>query len=198
MTMLAVLDEKELLIRLGLGDRKAFEEIYHKYKHHIFIKLMKLVRSEEIAEELLQEVFYKLWLNHQQLHKVNSFPAYLYRMAANLVADFYRKAALDKKMQEQLIRTTSELYNDVENTINFKESSSILDEAIASLSPQRQTIFKLCKIEGRSYEEVAHLLGISTSTINDHIVKATRSIKSKYASSTEGIIILITAYWLRH
>jgi RNA polymerase sigma-70 factor (family 1) len=186
-------DERTVLLRLQTGDRAAFDLIYHQYKNRIYSNLLKLTRTDDLAEELLQEVFYKLWLNRSQLDRVQSFSSYLYRMTANLVADFYRKAARDKKLQEQLIYTMTELYDHVEDHINYKDSSSILEQAIASLSPQRQTVYNLCKVEGKSYEEVSQILGISTSTINDHIVKATRTIKRQFSTSQEALIVLITA-----
>lgn len=184
-------DEKRMLLRLQSGERKAFDYIYHQYKDRIYSNLLKLVRTDDLAEELLQEVFYKLWLNRGQLADVQYFSAYLYRIAANLVADFYRKAALNKKLQDRLIYTMTELYDHVEDQVNYKESNAIIEQAIASLSPQRQTVYNLCKVEGKTYEEVSQILGISTSTINDHIVKAKRVIQKHYFYSQEATVALI-------
>ena len=190
--------EKSMLLQLQTGDREAFDYIYHQYKDRIYSNLLKLTRTDDLAEELLQEVFYKLWLNRSQLEGVQSFSAYLYRMAANLVADFYRKAALDKKLQDRLIYTMTELYDHVEEHINYKDASLLLEQAVASLSPQRQTVYKLCKVEGKSYEEVSQILGISTSTINDHIVKARRVIQKHFVNSQEATVTLVLIGLLHH
>ena len=76
-----------------------------------------------------------------------------------------------------LIRKTSKEYSPVEEALYTKERSRLLKEAIDALPPKRREIFQLVKIEERSYEEVSLLLHISTSTINDHVVKATKFIK---------------------
>ena len=191
-------NEKELLQQLSAGDQIAFDQIYHQYKDRIYSNLLKLLRSDELAEELLQEVFYKLWLKKEKIEEVQSFSSYLYRMTANIVADFYRKAALDKKLQDQLIYSRTELYDHIEDHINYKESNSLLQQAISSLPPQRQLVFNLCKVEGKSYDEVSKILGISTSTINDHIVKATHAIRKNFLGSQEATLVIVLEWLLHH
>ena len=189
-------DEKELLISLRSGDRKAFDRLYHFYKKRVYNNLKKLLHSEILAEELLQEVFYKLWVKREQLDPEKSFPAYLFRIAANLVYDHFRKAAQDQKLQAHLIASGTELYDHIDALIDYQESHERLKKAIASLPPKRQEIFTLCKIEGKSYEEVSILLGISTSTINDHIVKASRKIRNQFLSSPETTLFFLFTYML--
>ena len=185
-----------MVLLLKGGDRKAFDYLYHSYNKRIYTNLRKLLHSDEIAEELLQEVFYKLWLKRDLLDEQQSFSAYVFRIAANLAYDHFRKAALDQKLQAHLIASGSELYDHIESLISYKESSEHLQKAIASLPPQRQKIFRLCKIEGKTYDEVSALLGISTSTINDHIVKATRMVKDQFLGSQETALLLFLAYML--
>ena len=68
------------------------------------------------------------------------------------------------------------------------EKSVLLENAISKLPPQRQQVFRLCKLEGKSYRDVSELLGISLSTISDHIVKATKSIRN-YLESTDNAVL---------
>jgi len=196
MTPIGPSDETKLVLLLKESDRRAFEQIYNLYKRRIFANLRKLLHSDSAAEELLQEVFYKLWVIREQLDPEKSFSSYLFRISGNLVYDHFRKAALDKKLQEQLIKSGSELYNHLDDMIDFKESRDQLQKVISSLPPQRQKIYKLCKIEGMSYDEVALLLGVSTSTINDHIVKATKTIKKKFYHSEQITLLLLLTYVL--
>jgi RNA polymerase sigma-70 factor (family 1) len=193
MSALSSSDEKELLLLLSAGDSKAFELLYHQYKDPIYSNLLKLVRTKDTAEEVLQDVFYKVWANREQLADMQSFSGYLYRMSANRVTDFYRRAAQDRKLQEQLIYTMTELYDHVEESIDYKESNALLEQAISALPPQRKLIFNLCKIEGKSYEEVGQLLGISTSTINSQMVKASKSIKEHLLLSQKAAFIIVMA-----
>ena len=118
------------------------------------------------------------------LHPNLSFRSYLFRIAENKVVDFFRKAARDKKLQATLIQSACEEYCHVEEGFCAKENEQILHDVINLLPTRRRQIFQLIKIEGHSYDEVSQLLSISTSTINDHIVKATKFIGEQLEDSS--------------
>jgi RNA polymerase sigma factor (sigma-70 family) len=80
-------------------------------------------------------------------------------------------------MQQHLIETFSQFYNQTEDYLFNKERQAILTKALDNLTPQRREIFKLCKIEGRSYKEVAEMLSISPSTVSNQLVSATKTVK---------------------
>lgn len=182
--------EKHLLSQLRSGNEKAFEQLYHLYSLPIFKRLLRLVKQEEIAKELLQDVFLRIWEKRESIDPEKSFRAYLYTIAQNLVTDLFRRAAYDRKLLDHLIQGSTALYDLPEDSSIVNENNAILQKAIDSLSPQRKKIFVLCKIEGKSYEEVSQLLGISPSTISDHIVKATKAIKLYFASNEIAVVIL--------
>ena len=182
--------ENALLIRLQSGDQSAFESLYHTYSKEIYRKFLKMVKDISLAEELTQDVFVKIWNKRNVINIDQPFRYYLLTLANNIVNDFYRKAARERKLQDEIIAASSELYNPTEEQIFYKESKEFLDKAIESLPAQQGLVFKLCKIEGKSYEEVSQLLGISTSTISNHIVKATKSVKKYFFTSKKGFLLL--------
>lgn len=192
--MFAVSSNPRDLVRfLTEGNEAAFEALYHLYSRRLALFLIKLLKSEDLACEVLQDVFVKVWNNRKNIDPAQSFRSYLFRIAENCVHDFFRKAARDKKLQEALIRNTCKDYNPVEDTVYMKERNRLLREAIEALPPKRRQIFQSVKIEGRSYEEVSHMLHVSVSTINDHIVKATKSIREdleRYHITVVGILFL--------
>lgn len=168
-------DEKKLVIFLSEGNEEAFEELYHLYSERLICYLIRFVKSESLAAEILQEAFIKIWNNRENLDPDQSFRSYLFRIAENLVYDFFRKAARDKKLAEILAKNSG-AYSHIEENIFTKENNRFLQEAIQSLPPKRRQVFQMIKMEEKSYEEVSLLLNVSTSTINDHIVKATKSV----------------------
>ncbi len=172
-------NEKDLVMLLTSGNEAAFEKLYHLYSNRLFGYLIKLVKSESFASELLQDAFIKIWNNRQNIDPEQSFRSYLFRIAENLVYDFFRKAAHDKKLQAILINSASSEYSHVEETYCRKENNQLLQDAIDALPPKRRKVFQLVKIEERSYEEVSQILHVSVSTINDHVVKATKFIREK-------------------
>ncbi len=179
-----LLTEKELVELVKYGDKIAFEQLYHNYKDRIYGNLYKMVKSGEIAEEILQDLFVKIWIGRETLDTEKSFRSYLFKVSENLVYDFFRKAALNKKMESYLVSVAVPAASSVEQHINYKEGNYILTKAIESLPPRRKQIYILCKIEGKTYGEVSRLLGVSISTINEHIVKATRVVRKYFLLST--------------
>ena len=183
-------DERELLSLLKQGNEQAFEKIYKSYSSRLFGNVFKMVKSETTTQEILQDVFIKIWSNRASIDLDKSFRSYLFRIAENKVYDFFRKAARDKKIQVQLFATATEEYEHIETMIYNRENALLLQKAIDSLSPQRQQIFRLIKLDNKSYEEVSRQLGISVSTISDHIVKANKAIREFIFTHNDMAIIL--------
>jgi len=182
--------ESELVKRLQSGDQLAFESLYNRYSKEIYRKLLKMVKDVTMAEELTQDVFVKIWNKREVITVEKPFRHYLLTLANNIVNDFYRKVARERRLQDEIIAASTELYNPTEDQIYYKESKELMDAAIDSLPTQQKLVFQLCKIEGKSYEEVSNLLGISTSTISNHIVKGTKTIKLYFFSQKKGFLLL--------
>jgi RNA polymerase sigma-70 factor (ECF subfamily) len=187
-------NEKDWINLLIEGDELAFEKLYRLYSERLLAYLIRLLKSEDMACEVLHEVFIKLWNNRQHIDATQSFRSYLFRIAENCVYDFFRKAARDKKLQTILIHSACEDYNPIEEAVYMKERSQLLQEAIDALPPKRRQVFQMIKIEQRSYEEVSHMLHVSVSTVNDHIVKATKSIRENLERYYVTVISIISFY----
>lgn len=194
MKSLSIAEEKDLLLRLRDGDQYAFEELYHTNSKRIFIGVVRFVKDEEQAREILQEVFIRIWNHRKNIDPNKSFLPYLFSIANNLVRDFFRKAAHDRKLQAVLIARGTELYDHIESALYHKESTAILQSAIEALPLQRKTIFTLCRVEGKSYDEVAAIMGITVSTVGNQLVKATRYVKEYFYISQQCIAIVVA--WL--
>ena len=188
-------NEKKLLLLIKKSDEVAFKKIYELYSNRLSGYLFKLLKSEILVQEVLQDVFLRIWNNRQNIDAEKSFRSYLFRIAENLVYDLFRKAALDRKLKAEIISNSCQYYEHVEEQMFTKENLHLLQNAIDALPPQRRQVFRLCKIEGKSYDEVSKLLGISASTISDHIVKATKFLKA-YLDIGQIIAILVFVAYL--
>lgn len=192
-----LLNEKELLIQLKKGDDEAFEEIYSMYSHRLYVNLLRLVKSEELAMDLLQDLYLKLWSNRGNIDTGKNIGAYLFSIAKNLAIDFFRKAARESTLQNHLIAVGTELYNHVDDVFFHKETAAMLSKAIANLPPQQQKIFNHCKIEGKSYNEVAEIMDISVATVGNQLVKAVKSVKVAMLSSQDVFVLLVSLALMR-
>lgn len=185
-------DELKLLIRLKAGDKLAFTHLYEMYSRPLYLNLLKLLKSEPVAEEILQDIFLIIWEKRETITYNCSIKSYMFRMAENKTLDFFRKLKRDQKLRDYIRQVSSGEYAEVEDKILHTEETILLNKAIENLPSRRKQVFYLCKIHGKSYQEVSCLLGISTSTINDHVVKASRSIRD-FVLSQNGM----TAAWLQ-
>lgn len=172
--------EKTLLLQLQQGSEAAFDRLYHLYSNRIFGNIKKMVQDQDIARELLQDVFVKIWEKRRTIDAQQSFRSYLFTISRNLVYDYFRNESLERKLQAYLSANREEAYSHIEEDLFYDESNALFIRTIEKLPPQRKQVFTLCKIEGRSYEEVSKLLGISQSTISDHLLKANKFIRTQF------------------
>jgi RNA polymerase sigma-70 factor (ECF subfamily) len=187
--------EKEIVLRMMQGDELAFEKIYRLYSPKLYGNLLRLLKSVPQTEQILQDVFLKVWEYRSSIDPEKSFRSFLFKIAENKAYDFFRKAARDKKLEAELIALSTVNYTVLEEFVADDEKLILLKNAIDKLPPQRQQVFRLCKLEGRSYREVSESLGISQSTISDHIVKATKSIRDHLEIHSRTLLDLIVILW---
>jgi RNA polymerase sigma-70 factor (family 1) len=178
-------NEKELLILLKEGQQDAFTQLYHLYSERIYLNVLKLVKQEQVAQEILQDIFIILWEKRDTIDIQASFRSYLFRIGENKVIDFYRKARRDHSLYAYIKAAATEHYTHIEEALLNRENAELLQKAVNSLPAQRKQVFELCKFHGKSYQEVSAALGISPSTVNDHIVKATRAIRQYIHANRE-------------
>ncbi|WP_161597131.1 RNA polymerase sigma factor [Dyadobacter flavalbus] len=159
------------------GNRPAFRQLYLDYYRKIFAYAFKFTKSVELSQDITQEVFLKVWEKRENLRNIKYFKAYLYAVCKNITLNVLTRAAREIKIKSLILTGCEKFHVDTETTFQNEEYDTLLNKAIQQLPSQRKLIYTLIKTEGKSYDEVADQLGITTGTINDHIVKATRSIK---------------------
>lgn len=177
------LPEEELLLSLAGGDRLAFKQLYNSNYRAVLGLAIKLTKSRELAEDIVHDVFIKIWETKQTLCNVRHFRSYLFAICKNMTLNMLARASREAEILANLHLQTQHSEPDREIELNQQNRRELLHEAIEQLPVQRRKIFRLCKIDGNSYDTVASQMGISSGTVNDHIVKGTRAVK-KYLDRT--------------
>lgn len=188
-------EEYNLLLKLKNGDQVAFRKLMELYKRMLAKRILHILKSPEDTEEVLQELFVRVWVNRHKIDPELPLKAYLFHIGENLIFDAIRKANREKRFLLAYQQTRSpEAYSHIEESLYREENRELLNNLIAQIPEQSRLVFTLCKLEGRSYEEVGKLLSISTATVNSHITKANRLLKSYIKTDSVMIAFLAADY----
>ncbi len=162
---------------LAEGDEEAFVALYNKYHRKIYFSALKMTQSDALAQDVTQNVFLKIWDTHTTLDPKQNFAAYISVICRNAIFDIFRKATHEETIKKELQQFTEVSESGQEDDDFYEAYKTLLDKAIADLPPQRRIVFELCKLQEKSYDKVARSMSISRSTVQDHIVKANKSIR---------------------
>lgn len=182
-------NEQELLQRLNAGDKHAFTRIYEQYASKLYRYALKFVKSEEIAEDVVHDIFVKLWNNAATLTIETSLQAYLYKTTHHHLLNLIKREAVQERYLGEMINTAAQFNRSTEESVDFKETMQKVQQAVDSLPPQRKLIFEMGRTGGMTHSQIARELNIAGSTVNNQIVKALRTIKEHLTAS--GALALI-------
>ncbi|MDX2048235.1 MAG: RNA polymerase sigma-70 factor [Chitinophagaceae bacterium] len=176
MTRKTVYVEHEMLLLLNTGSEFAFTQIFNHYRGRIYAVALKFLKSPAPAEEIVQDVFLKIWLKRYELHMVENFEAYLFTMARNFIFDRLKKMAYETAAQSEL-RGEETAINDTEYLVRQRQCLQLEQEAIQLLPPQQKLVYHFSKTEGLSHETIAQKMQLSRLTVKTHMAKALQSIR---------------------
>lgn len=188
------MEEKRMLKivrKMVNGDKKAFDMVFLHYYKKIYFYCINHFYSKEDTEELVQEIFVKLWLNRSSIDLKKNFESYLFTIAKNHIINDLRKKVNNKASIEAYHNRIKNSENLVEQEILYNELESQVYNAIKSLPEKRQEIFILSKIEGLTYKEIAAKLNISVKTVETHMKLALDYFKKVFASRIVKVIALL-------
>ncbi len=166
-----------LVRRMVQGDESAFTRIYRHYHPSLYIYILRFCKIPSLAEDLVHDVFLKIWEVRGRINPELSFQGYLYRIARNHVFKTIQQIATDETLRSRLfhqLETASATLP--EDAVASKEYERLFQEALGHMPPQRLRVFRLCRQEGRSYEEAGAMLGISRNAVKKHMVLSMRFI----------------------
>ncbi|MFV5701527.1 RNA polymerase sigma factor [Flavobacterium sp. XS2P12] len=169
--------EQLLVSELKNHNEKAFRSLFDFYYQDIYGYSISILKSKELAEENVQEVFLKVWLHRENLNLEQSFKSYLFTIARNQAFNFLNKAANDVLLKEEIFYKSQKSHDQGDYSIREADCKRLKKQAIKQLPPKRKLIFKMSRKQGKTYEEISHELGISVNTVKSQMSKALESIR---------------------
>lgn len=180
-----------MLSAIAAGDEHAFKILFDLYKVRFYSIARKMTGSDEIAEDIVQEVFMNIWNKRESLVNIDNPSSYFFTAVYRKVYQHYRKDALEKKLllEASLLNVS---VNTTDEMVLAQESNQLISQAISKLPSQQQLVFKLSKVEGLSREDIARQLQISPHTVKNHLSEALKSIRAFLQNPT---IIFLMIFW---
>lgn len=191
--------DETLFERIAQGDESAFTEIFYRYTTRLFPFVAKLINSDSWAEEIVQDVFLRLWQGREKLSQVDNPSAYLYQMASNRTMDYIKRNLREVKLQYYIARQqAAQDPNLTAQDLDFREADAMLKEAVNNLPAQRRKVYQMGREEGLSHEEIAERLQISKHTVRNHMAEALREIREYLQANgafTALVLYTIKNFW---
>ena len=178
---------KQWLILTSEGDEIAFARLLRSHWNKVYTQALTYLKLPQNAQEITQNVFVKIWSAREKLASLDSFSNFLFIVSRNEIISALRKKEKSfndpiEELQEGLLIPDQQL--------EYKESYQRLTKAIEQLPPMRKIVFKMSRLEGRSYEEIGNELGISRNGVKDHIVKALNFLRTNLYFDEEKLLML--------
>jgi RNA polymerase sigma-70 factor (family 1) len=166
-----------LFSEIALGNEKAFDVFFYRYNTKVYYFILHIVKVEEIAEELIHDVFLKIWLNRENLRHIENPGNYLFVVAKNHSLNQLDKVARDRRSKQPLDRQILPDRTDPEEQLSYKESIALIAQAVQELPEQQRLVFHLSKELGLSRDEIAARLNVSPHTVKNQLGSARKSIQ---------------------
>ena len=175
----------DYVVDLTSGCLQTFQTVYRLFNQKLYAYVLKKTGSVYMAEEVVQLTFIRLWEKKENLSSEYSLSAQIFRIAGTILIDQLRKEAVGKKHL-----TVVESDYAMQNEVNQPEMHHALEQAIEQMAPVRKRVFKLSKVEGYSYKEIAEMLSISPKTVENHISQALKQLRAAFSSIISLAVIM--------
>lgn len=165
----------EVIEALRNGDHQAFEIVFIAYFSKTKVFISQLIRSEEDAEELAQEIFLQLWISHSKINTTRSFSSLLYTVSKNAAFNYLKHEKVKENFSFQYILLENN--ENPEEVLFAKEMALLVEMAISKMPAQRQKIVRMSRHEGLNHDEIAEKLQITRKTVENQLSMGLRDIR---------------------
>jgi RNA polymerase sigma-70 factor (family 1) len=184
--------EKSLLQEIAKGNEKAFRSFYDAYFNRLSAYIFKLCKSDMVTEEIVQDIFIKLWESRAFLVTLDTPEAYIFSMARNRTIDHLRRVARETSLIAVIKQQLQASDNEIEDRFDAADLGRLIEEALRELSPQKREVFRLRNSEGLDHDEIATVMQLSRSTVKNHLSQTLQHLR-RYLSRSHrpGTLLLL-------
>lgn len=177
--------ENDTLKKLSFINLQSFEVLFREYYQMLCSYALRFVNDPDMAEEIVQDLFYKLWEKREELQINTSVKSYLFSAVHNRCLKFIGHCNVETKYRNYYLLHESEIDNEPQNASNINELQGIIDRTLDVLPDRCGKIFRLSRFEGLKYHEIAQKLSISVKTVEANMGKALRLLRKNLKNYVE-------------
>lgn len=164
------------------GNHRAFEKLFHVYYKDLVVFANAYVQKPEVAEELVQELFFNIWKGRQKWSPRGKLRAYLFGAARNNSLKYLKRQSMVSRIRLHMLSWIIEETESPDDAIEYEEFNQAVQRAIDALPEKRRLIFTLSRRQGLSYAEIAAVLGISVNTVENQMVRAMKYLRHRLSA----------------
>jgi RNA polymerase sigma-70 factor (family 1) len=191
-------DDRQLLLQVAKGDRLAFKRIYDHYWNDMYALAISFLKSSYWAQDILQDLFLKIWIKRESLSSVAQFRPYIFIMLRNELITALRSKARYEQLYDKYRQQIPPDFLLPDNRLIINELEQFIREAIMQLPPTQSLLIDLTRNQGLSHEEIADRMGIAKKTVSNTLTKALNNIRNYLREHGERFSFLTGALgcWL--
>ncbi|NCC10394.1 MAG: RNA polymerase sigma-70 factor [Bacteroidia bacterium] len=175
-----------LIAKIKEGDVHAFETLFRRYYAPLCWYSASMTGSMEVGEEVVEELFYTLWRDRSELNVLRSVKSYLYGAVRNESLQYCQHLEVRDRYSEQVLAVAdNQPTDDPHRQMEYRELEQLIQQTITRMPERRQSIFKMHRLEGKTYVEIAAALSLSVKTIEAEMSKALRTLRNDIENYTQ-------------
>lgn len=174
------IDEKDYIVALKKGSFEAFDKLYSLYKRKLYSFAFGYLKSREEAEDIMQEVFIKVWMNREAIDESRSFNAYLFTISKNSILNYFRKKSNEHTYIDDIKKITNLTHNETSENMEYDDLRLKANRIIDKLKPRQKEIYILSKEKGLSNAEIAERLGISKKSVENQLSISLKFLRENF------------------
>jgi RNA polymerase sigma-70 factor (family 1) len=184
-------DEAVWLKKLSQGSELAFTKIFDHYRPHIYRVSLNMLKNTIQAEEVVQDVFLKIWTDRESLNSIENFDGFIFMMARNNIYDRFKKKASEQKAFTVIKKQKREPVNHADHPLIEQQYFDLLQKTLSMLPDRQKQIYHLSRDKGMNYKQIGQQLNISPLTVKKHMAEALKFIR-RHLEVHLGIFALFT------